>query len=134
MLTGHGPDEAALRAQAARLVADVTFAGRVPDEELARLRAGAALAVAPSRFAETFGLSAAEAMAAALPVAATSAGALVELLPAENLAVPGSVESLTASIEQLWGDTARGAANAERIEKIASPAVVASKLAAVYDG
>ena len=73
-------------------------------------------------------------MAAALPVAATSAGALVELLPAEDLSVPGSVESLTASIEQLWGDSARGASNAARIEGIASPAVVASKLAAVYDG
>jgi len=73
-------------------------------------------------------------MAAALPVAATSAGALVELLPAEDLSAPGSVESLTASIEKLWGDAARGCANAARIEEIASPAVVASKLAAVYDG
>ena len=134
VLTGQGPDEAALRAQAARLGSSVTFAGRVPDDELARLRAGAALAIVPSRFAETFGLSAAEAMAAALPVAATSAGALVELLPAEDLSVPGSVESLTASIEKLWGDEGRGAANAKRIEEIASPAVVAAKLAAVYDG
>jgi glycosyltransferase involved in cell wall biosynthesis len=134
VLTGQGPDEAALRAQAARLGSSVTFAGRVPDDELARLRAGAALAVVPSRFAETFGLSAAEAMAAALPVAATSAGALVELLPAEDLSAPGSVESLTASIDGLWGDEARGTANAKRIEEIASPAVVAAKLAAVYDG
>ena len=134
VLTGHGPDESALRAQASRLGANVTFAGRVPDDELARLRAGAALAVVPSRFAETFGLSAAEAMAAALPVAATSAGALVELLPAEDLSVPGDVESLTASIEELWGDEARGRTNAARIEEVASPAVVASKLATVYDG
>ena len=134
VLTGHGPDEVELRAQAARLGADVTFAGRVSDDELARLRAGAALAVVPSRFAETFGLAAAEAMAAALPVAATSAGALVELLPAGDLSVPGDVESLTASVEKLWGDAARGAANAERIKEIASPAVVAAKLAAVYDG
>ncbi len=134
VLTGHGPDERALRALAARLGADVTFAGRVADDELAQLRAGAALAVVPSRFAETFGLSAAEAMAAALPVAATSAGALVELLPGEDLTAPGDAEALAASIERLWGDAERGEANAARIEAIASPAIVAAKLAAVYNG
>jgi glycosyltransferase involved in cell wall biosynthesis len=79
VITGHGPDEPALRALATRLGSEVRFAGRVSDAELARLRAGAALAVVPSRFAETFGLSCAEAMAAALPVAATSAGALTDL-------------------------------------------------------
>ncbi len=132
LLTGHGPDEAALRALAARLGSDVTFVGRVPDDELARLRAAAALAIVPSRFAETFGLSAAEAMAAALPVAATSAGALSELLPAEDLVAPGDAAALAVSINQLWGDSARGKANAERISAIASPAVVAAKLAAIY--
>jgi len=132
VITGHGPDQAALRAQAAQLGADVTFAGRVSDGELASLRAGAALAVVPSRFVESFGLSAAEAMAAALPVAATSVGALSELLPARDLVASGDVAALAASINQLWGDSARGKANLERISAIASPAVVAAKLAAIY--
>ena len=48
------------------------FAGRVDDAALAGLRAGRALAVVPSRSAETFGLAAAEAMAAGVPVAASA--------------------------------------------------------------
>jgi glycosyltransferase involved in cell wall biosynthesis len=46
---------------------DVTFAGAVDQAELARLRAGAGVAIVPSRFAETYGLAAAEAMAAGRP-------------------------------------------------------------------
>ncbi len=94
VVTGHGPDEGELRALAASLGADVRFAGRVPDAELARLRAGAALAIVPSRFAETFGLSAAEAMAAGLPVAASRVGALTDLLPDADLAPMGDADAL----------------------------------------
>jgi glycosyltransferase involved in cell wall biosynthesis len=134
VITGHGPDEAALRALAARLGSEVRFAGRVSDAELERLRAGAALAVVPSRFAETFGLSCAEAMAAGLPVAATSAGALTDLLPAEQLAPPGDAHALTTLIGQLWGDTAAGERNAGFIAGHAAPSAVAARLGSIYDG
>jgi glycosyltransferase involved in cell wall biosynthesis len=68
VLAGDGPERARLVARGHQ----VRFAGQVDDAELARLRATAALALAPSRSAETFGLAAAEAMAAGLPVAGSS--------------------------------------------------------------
>lgn len=134
VVTGHGPDEAALRALAAARGGDVTFAGRVPDAELERLRAGAALAIVPSRFAETFGLSCAEAMAAGLPVVATRVGALPELLGEEALVAAADAEALAAGARRLWGDAAAGARNAERIAAHASTPAVARALAAVYGG
>ncbi len=134
VLTGDGPQEQSLRALVVRLGADVRFAGRVPDAELERLRAGAALAIVPSRFAETFGLSCAEAMAAELPVAATSAGALTDLLPSSDLAPPGDAAALSALIGRLWGDAAVGRRNAAFIADHAAPAAVVQRLAAIYDG
>src|SRR5258708_21622451 len=86
-IAGEGPQLEALTARAAG--ADVRFLGSVAARELSALRAGAAIALVPSRSAETFGLAAAEAMAAGLPVAATPLGALPELLPPEALRAPG---------------------------------------------
>jgi glycosyltransferase involved in cell wall biosynthesis len=134
VVTGHGPDEGALRTLAARRGADVRFAGRVSDADLDALRREAAVAVVPSRFAETFGLSAAETMALGLPVAATRVGALGDLLPPEDLVPPGDPAALAALIGARWGDRERGARNAERIAAQAAPAAVAARLAAVYTG
>jgi glycosyltransferase involved in cell wall biosynthesis len=134
VVTGHGPRLAELEALASRLGSEVTFAGRVSEQELAELRAGAAVAVVPSRFAETFGLSAAEAMAAGLPVVAFDVGALGELLDADDLAPPADPAALAALVDARWGDAERGAAYRERITARAAPPVVAAGLAAVYDG
>ena len=65
------------------------FLGSLPAGEVQALRAGAAIALVPSRSAETFGIAAAEAMAAGLPVAASRVGALPELLSPEALVAPG---------------------------------------------
>ncbi len=78
VVAGDGPERDALQARAGD--GDVRFAGQVDDAELQRLRAGAALAIVPSRSAETFGLAAAEAMAAGVPVVASRIGALPELV------------------------------------------------------
>jgi glycosyltransferase involved in cell wall biosynthesis len=104
VVAGDGPLESGLRAQATR--ADVQFVGRVSPDELDRLRASASVAVVPSRSAETFGLAAAEAMAAGLPVAATRAGALGELVPADQLAAPGDAAALARAVRRLAADGA----------------------------
>ena len=87
VIAGDGPLLEALRTRAQGT--DTRFAGLVGDDELARLRASAGLAVVPSRSAETFGLAAAEAMAAGLPVAGSAIGALPELCGPDGLVAPG---------------------------------------------
>ncbi len=56
VIAGEGPERGRLEALAQG--AEVRLLGAVDDERLARLRAGAAVALAPSRSAETFGLAA----------------------------------------------------------------------------
>jgi len=111
----------------------VRFVGRVDDAELARLRAGAALAIVPSRSAETFGMAAAEAMAAGLPVVASRIGALPELVPEEGLVKPGDADALAQAIGRLWRDRDAGARARMRASMACSPQMVAERLQAVYD-
>lgn len=132
VVAGDGPQRAALRQRGAG-GGDVRFVGRVDDAELARLRAGAALAIVPSRSAETFGMAAAEAMAAGLPLAASRIGALAELVPAEGLVEPGDAGALAGAVERLWRDAAAGARARERARVTCSPQMVAERLRAVYD-
>jgi glycosyltransferase involved in cell wall biosynthesis len=130
VIAGDGPLEAELRARA--VGADVTFAGRVDRQELARLRAGASVAIVPSRSAETFGLAAAEAMAAGLPVVASAIGALPELVPAEQLAPAGDAAALASAIVRVRGDAHAAQRGLARVRQAASPEVVAPLLAAAY--
>jgi glycosyltransferase involved in cell wall biosynthesis len=130
VVAGDGPEREALRARAAD--ADVTFLGRVDDATLSELRAGAAIALAPSRSGETFGLSVAEAMAAALPVAASRAGALPELLDPEALVAPGDAQALAQAVAILAGDRAVGRRNLERVRAVCAPEVVAEGLRQAY--
>jgi glycosyltransferase involved in cell wall biosynthesis len=86
LLAGDGPERAHLE----RLVADlgtseaVRFAGWQPRSELDRLMAEAWALVAPSLWAEPFGLVAPEAIVRGLPVVASAAGGLAETV-AEGL-------------------------------------------------
>jgi glycosyltransferase involved in cell wall biosynthesis len=132
VVAGEGPELAALRRRAAG--GEVRFAGRVGDGELAQLRAGAAIALAPSRSAETFGLAVAEAMAARLPVAASRVGALPELVEEDGLVPAGDAPALAAAISRLADDREAGERAAERVRAVCSPAVVADSLARIYDG
>jgi glycosyltransferase involved in cell wall biosynthesis len=127
VIAGDGPQRAALE-QAAR-GADVRFCGAVDDAQLARLRAQAGVAVVPSLAAETFGLAAAEAMAAGLPVAALAVGALPELLPEGWLS---SKEDLAATIARLRGDAAAGELGLEIARERLAPERVAPALEAIY--
>ena len=132
MVAGDGPELAALRGRVGD--GDVRFLGRVDDPELERLRAGAAVALAPSRSAETFGLAAAEAMAARVPVAASRVGALAELVPEHALAPPGDAQALAAAMMRLLEEPSAGDRARERVRALCAPELVARRLAGVYGG
>jgi alpha-1,6-mannosyltransferase len=136
VVAGDGPARQALqaRAESRPRPAEVRFLGRVEEAELARLRAGAAVALAPSRSAETFGLAAAEAMAAGVPVVASRVGALSELVPEEGLVAPDDPIALAEAIERLWRDEAAAARARRRIALACSPETIATRLGAIYDG
>lgn len=84
----------------------VNFTGKVGLEELVEHYSRAEVAVVPSLY-EGFGLPAAEAMACGLPVIATTAGALPEVVEDGKsgiLVPPQNAHALAKAIEQLLGD------------------------------
>jgi glycosyltransferase involved in cell wall biosynthesis len=131
VVAGEGPELGRLRGLAEG--GDVRFEGRVERARLAALRAGAAIALVPSRSAETFGIAAAEAMAAGLPVAASRIGALPELLDEMALVPPGDAVAMAEAIGRLAGDRELGARGRSRVAELCAPDVVAARLAAIYD-
>jgi len=114
--------------------APVRFAGRVAPDELAGLRARAAVAVVPSLSSETFGLAAAEAMAAGVPVVASAVGALPDLVDEPGLVPPGDPVALAAALERRWGDEEAGRAGLARVRALCAPEAVAARLAEAYEG
>jgi glycosyltransferase involved in cell wall biosynthesis len=132
VIAGDGPELEDLRARSAG--SDVQLLGSVERGRLAELRRGAAIALVPSRSAETFGIAAAEAMACGLPVAASAIGALPELLGPEALVAPGDPDALADAIRRLAGDRAAGAAGRRRVAELCSPALVAEGLREIYAG
>jgi glycosyltransferase involved in cell wall biosynthesis len=130
VVAGDGPQAAELRARAAE--ADVRFTGHVAPEELARLRARAAVAVVPSRYAEILPLAALEAMAAGLPVVAARAGGLSEAVPDEGLYPPGDIPALAERLRALWRDAAAGDRALAQVRARTAPEAVAAALAGVY--
>ncbi len=117
----------------------VTFLGRLPVAELARLYNEHELLVSPSLY-EGFGLPAAEAMACGVPVIATAAGAFPEVIDdgvTGLLVPPADAPALANAIEALLADPARrqamGAAGAKRIEQHFSWRTCAEQTAALYE-
>jgi glycosyltransferase involved in cell wall biosynthesis len=130
VVAGDGPERAALEARAAG--ADVRFTGAVGPRALADLRARARVALVPTRAAETFGLAAAEAMAAGLPLLASSAGALTELVPGGQLVPAGDAVALAAALGRPPGAT-EAAAALVRVRERCAPEAVAAALRRIYD-
>jgi glycosyltransferase involved in cell wall biosynthesis len=117
----------------------VTIVGRLPVEELARLYCEHEILVSPSLY-EGFGLPAAEAMACATPVIATTAGAFPEVIADGESGVlvpPADARALADAIESLLADSVRratlGAAAARRIEREFSWRSCAERTAALYE-
>ncbi|HWX74147.1 MAG TPA: glycosyltransferase family 4 protein, partial [Solirubrobacteraceae bacterium] len=132
VVAGEGPEREALGARVG--TAEVQLLGRVDQERLARLRAGAAVAVVPSRAAETFGLAAAEAMASGLPVAASRVGALPELVEEQGLAEPGDADALAGAIARQLADAHARERARERVRGVCAPEQIAPRLARIYAG
>jgi glycosyltransferase involved in cell wall biosynthesis len=106
-VAGAGPDEQLLRDRAAASGAQVEFLGRLTPERLDLVRRAAAIVLVPSRSDESFGLAALEAMGAGVPVIATRAGALPELV-GEGRCVPrGDANALASQLADLWADPER---------------------------
>jgi glycosyltransferase involved in cell wall biosynthesis len=106
-VAGGGPDAAALAETADLIGAPVEFTGRLDRRELDAELSGAAMLLMPSRYHESAGYSALEAMAAGVPVIASDLGGLPELLGAERCVPPNDPHALAARIRHLWRDPER---------------------------
>jgi glycosyltransferase involved in cell wall biosynthesis len=131
VIVGEGPMRAQLYEQAGGQ--DVRFLPNVTPEQMAELRRHAAVALVPSRSAETFGLAAAHAMAAGVPVVASRIGALPELVDEAGLVPPANPEALASAMTTRWGDTNAGAQGLTHVRNHCAPEQVATALAAQYD-
>jgi len=104
-MAGRGKDTERVRALIAELGigSNVRILGAVSEAERQALFAGAAVQLMPSRF-EGFGMVAAEAMAAGVPLVAAAAGSLPEVVapPEGGVLVPaGDAEALAAATARL---------------------------------
>jgi glycosyltransferase involved in cell wall biosynthesis len=102
VVAGQGPDEERLRELAQN--ADVKFPGWLAPRELAAMRAGAAMVLAPSRCEEACPYSVLEALAAGLPVLVSDRGGLPEMAPRENVLPAEDPDAWAARLRALWGD------------------------------
>lgn len=103
-IAGTGPEEEALVA-AARDCPNVDFVGHQTGTPLARLLAGAACVLIPSRVHENFPLAALEAMAAGKPVLASHAGGMPELVEDRRtgfLLPPLDASAWAEALLRLW--------------------------------
>ncbi|MGQ0616756.1 MAG: glycosyltransferase family 4 protein [Acidimicrobiia bacterium] len=104
---GWGTDAFDAAVAAARHRGRVVRLGYVDDGDRADLLAGAAVFAYPSLY-EGFGLPPLEAMQAGVPVIATWAGALPEVLgDAAVLVDPGNVDALAGALSTVLGDESR---------------------------
>jgi glycosyltransferase involved in cell wall biosynthesis len=132
VVAGDGPDAEAVKAHARE---HTRFLGRLRAEELAGVRARAALAIVSSRCAEVLPIAGLEAMAAGVPVVATRMGGLPELVGDEAALVPpDDAAKLAGAARARYGDARAGDEGLARIRALSAPEVVAERLAAVYAG
>src|ERR671910_738777 len=103
-VVGEGPADAELAELAARTGAPVDFIGRLERASLERELAGASMLLVPSRYHEFAGYSALEAMAAGVPVIASTLGALPEIVGAARCVPPNDPAALAARMTALWAD------------------------------
>ena len=105
VIGGDGPEKRKLEALARRLEVPATFLGRVPQERVAPLFAGATVYCAPALGGESFGIVLAEAMASGAPVVCSDlegfrgvAGQAARLVP------PGDTGALASALRSVLDD------------------------------
>jgi glycosyltransferase involved in cell wall biosynthesis len=141
VIVGEGPDEARLRALAARLGIErnVRFEGGVGYEDMPRLYQRASCLVLASKktaaWEEQYGMVLAEAMAGWVPVVASASGAIPEVVgDCGTLFSPGDRVGLASAIEEVLaaGPGVRRPPTPERGEEMTLSAS-AARLRAAYD-
>jgi glycogen(starch) synthase len=140
VVAGQGAQSDALATQAAqaRLGRAVTFAGFLPEEDLAALVAAADLAVIPSLY-EPFGLVALEAAALGTPLAVSRTGGLAELVDdgvTGRTFIPGDrhdiADTVTASLRDPQAARRMAAAARRRAQTAHRWSAIAASTEAVY--
>jgi glycosyltransferase involved in cell wall biosynthesis len=126
LLAGNGPERPALERLVAELdlAAHVSMAGHLPRGEADRYLAPAWVQAIPSRWAEPFGLVAAEAMMRGTAVVASASGGLAEIVQdglTGFLVAPGDVQALAGALLRLLRnrDLAEALGQAGRREALA---------------
>ena len=114
-VVGDGPLEDMLAERARLCSTRVDLLGRVPPGELGALFRRAAVVLVPSRSDESFGLSALEAMGAGVPVIATRAGALPELVGGQRCVPRGDPAAMAERLRELWRDAGRRKAEGDEL-------------------
>jgi glycosyltransferase involved in cell wall biosynthesis len=106
---------------------NVRFAGRIPREQLGAYYAAAEALVFPSICAETFGLTAAEALSCGTAVIARASGGVQDVVVPEVGALYSDESGLLQELDRFWKDPslARGLGKAgrERHERCYTPAL-----------
>jgi L-malate glycosyltransferase len=139
VMVGDGPErvDAEQEARALGVIGEVRFLGKI--EAVAPLLAGADLFLLPSQ-SESFGLSALEALACGVPVVASHAGGLPELVrdgETGALCPVGDVDAMAAAAVEILTDDERwrrmsDAAAADARERFSLDAIV-SQYEALYE-
>jgi glycosyltransferase involved in cell wall biosynthesis len=106
-VAGEGPAAHGLAELADRERAPVEFLGRVGQDHMVGLLAGAAMCLLPSRYHEFAPYAALEAMGAGVPVVASRLGGLPELIGPERCVPENDVERLAERMKELWVDSKR---------------------------
>ena len=135
----NGNSPTAVRMRQLNLDGAVRLTGRVSTEEIVSAYAAASVAVVPSLY-EGFGLPAAEAMACRVPVVASRAGALPEVVGEDGssavLVPPGDAASLKEAIAGLLDAPQRreemGRAGRTRVESLFSWRRAGERCVGVY--
>jgi glycogen(starch) synthase len=112
--TGTAAEMLVEAARSHRVLRSLSFLGHLPDEELAATLTAADAVVLPSRY-EPFGIVALETAAAGVPLVASSAGGLGELVVDGETGVsfpPGAVAGLAAAVGRVLVDPREAARRA----------------------